>query len=43
VHNNGVIILQESLSLFKDKNKKNRIQDTDSLQKFPVGVCESVW
>ena len=36
-------ILQESLLLFKDKEERNTIQDTDSLQRFPVGVSKGVW
>ena len=37
------LILREYLLLFKDKKERNRFQDTDPLQRFPVGVTESVW
>ena len=36
------IILQKYLLLFNEKKNENPIQDTDSLQSFPVGVSESV-
>ena len=37
------LILQEYLLLFKDKKERNRFQDTDPLQRFPVGVSKGVW